>query len=138
MNSHETDFHAWAFDQAERLRTGKIIDGKNIAEELEDLGRSERRQLRNHLAVLLQHMLKWEFQQDKRTPSWSATIKEQRRRINRSLAEMPSLKTTLNENIGYAYESAVTFASAETLIPEDDFPTECPYSVEVILGLEVK
>jgi hypothetical protein len=130
---YETDFHAWAFEQARKLRAGEAIDVENVAEELEDLGRTERRHLRNHLAVLLQHMLKWEFQTDNQSASWAATIKVQRRRVNKLLAEMPSLKASLAETIGDAYESAVIFASAETMIIEEDFPAECPYTVEEIL-----
>ena len=130
---HETDFHAWAFEQARKLRTGEAIDAENVAEELEDLGRSQQQQLENRLAVLLAHLLKTEFQPDKLSPSWTATIKEQRLRIDRLLTKMPSLKARLEESISDAYAIAVTFASAETRIVEEDFPSECPYTVDQIL-----
>jgi hypothetical protein len=131
--SYEVDFHAWTFEQARKLRAGEPVDAENIAEELEDLGRSERRSLRNTLAVLLQHLLKLEFQPDKQTPGWKATIKEHRKRVNRILAENPSLKTILAETIADAYDTAVTFASVETGIIEEDFPSECPYTEGQIL-----
>lgn len=130
---YETDYHAWTFEQARKIRAGEAIDAENVAEELEDLGRSQQQQLENRLAVLLAHLLKWEFQPDKRTASWTATIKEQRIRVNRLLKKMPSLKAHLAESITDAYAIAVTFASAETRIVEEDFPSECPYTVDQIL-----
>ncbi len=129
---YDHDFHAWALDQAHRLRAGMPVDAENIAGELESLGRSERQQLTNRLAVLLQHMLKWEFQPDRRSPSWDATIREQRRRVGRLLQENPSLRTSLPEFIADAYQTAVTFAAVETGLLEEDFPAECPYSLQRI------
>ena len=85
MTKYETDFHQWAFEQAQRLRSGEPVDVENVAEELETLGRSEERELTNRLAVLLQHMLKCERQPERRNAGWDATIKEQRRRIARLL-----------------------------------------------------
>jgi hypothetical protein len=133
---YEADFHAWALDQAGRLRAGlnmEYIDREHIAEELESLGGSEEQQLINRLAVLLAHMLKWEFQPDKRSRSWSATMKEQRKRIARLLSKMPSLRSKLAESIVDAYDIAITFASAEAMIIEEDFPKECPYDLEQIM-----
>jgi hypothetical protein len=132
-DSYEVDFHAWTFEQARRLRAGEAIDAQNVAEELEDLGRSQQQQLVNRLAVLLAHMLKWEFQPKKRSQSWTASISEQRVRIRRLMAKMPSLRAHLAESIAEAYEIAVTFASAETKIVEEDFPQKCPYAPAEIL-----
>lgn len=132
-NLYETDYHAWALEQAQRLRAGEPIDAANIAEELEGLSGNQEDQLVNRLAVLLMHLLKWEFQPKRRSRSWTATIKEQRRRVARLLKKMPSLQATLDENIADAYTTAVTFASVETGIIEEDFPSECPYTVEQIL-----
>lgn len=132
--TYETDFHAWAFEQARKLRAGEPVDVDLIAEELETLGRSEENQLTNRLAVLLQHMLKSEHQPEKESPSWRATIKEQRRRVNRLLEQNPSLKVKLEACIADAYETAVTFASVETGIPEEDFPPKCPWHSDHILN----
>lgn len=134
MATYNTDFHAWAFEQAEKLRAGKPVDIANIAEELETLGRSEENQLTNRLAVLIQHLLKCEYQPDRRTASWDATIKEQRRRVARLLDNNPSLKAKLDECIRDAYSTAVTFASVETGILEEDFSAECEYTTDFILG----
>src|SRR3954469_14394268 len=114
MTKYETDFHQWAFEQAQRLRSGEPVDVENVAEELERLGRSEERELTNRLAVLLQHMLKSEHQQERRSAGWDATIKEQHRRIARLLDENPSLNPKLPDCVRDGYATAVTFASVET------------------------
>jgi len=134
MVQYETDFYAWTREQAAKLRTGAPIDAEHIAEELESLGRSEEQQLTNRLAVLLQHLLKCEYQPERRSASWDATIKEQRRRVERLLKQNPSLQAKLAECIEDAYQTAVTFAALETGILEEDFPSECPYQPEFILG----
>src|SRR4051794_28878032 len=133
MTKYETDFHQWAFEQAQRLRSGEPVDVENVAEELETLGRSQEHELTNRLAVLLQHMLKCEHQPDRRSASWDATIKEQRRRIARLLGENPSLKPKLPECVRDAYATAVTFASVGTGMLEEDFPADCPYPLDEIL-----
>ena len=82
-------------------------------------------------------MLKWEFQPERREQhgrSWQAAISEQRKRIQRLLTDMPSLQPVLNESLNDAYDIAVTFASVETGIIEQDFPRRCPYTVEEVLG----
>jgi len=135
-NLYDTDFHAWALLQARRVRAGEAIDGQHIAEELEDLGKNTQQQLENRMAVLLAHLLKWEFQPDKRSRSWEGTIKEQRRRVEKLLRKNPSLKSELAETIADAYAIAVTFASVETGIVEEDFPAECPYTLQQMLELE--
>ena len=134
MARYDTDFHAWAFEQAARLRVGEPVDVENIAEELETLGRGEERELTNRLAVLMQHLLKREFQPERHTRSWDATIVEQRRRVERLLKENPSLVPKMSAFIAEAYPTAVTFASVETGIIEQDFPSECPYTSEQLLS----
>ena len=131
--THDTDFHAWALEQARRLRTGEPIDAENIAEELESLSGSQEHQLESRLIVLLTHLLKCEFQAQKRTRSWDLSIQEQRRRIARLFQKMPSLRPKLEEAIADAYETAVIRASDETGLVVEDFPSRCAYSVEEIL-----
>jgi hypothetical protein len=123
--TYETDFHAWAIEQARRVRAGEPIDAENVAEELESLGKSQRDQLENRLAVLMQHLLKCDI---------DATIREQRRRVNRVLKQNPSLRPTLPNAIEEAYTTAVYLASVETQILEEDFPETCPYTIAMVLG----
>lgn len=130
----DQDFHAWAYEQAARVRAGEPLDVENVAEGLEDLAKDKEQQLTNRLAVLLQHLLKCEYQPDRITGLWQPTIKEQRRRIARLLAKNPSLRPKLSECIANAYQAAVIFASVETQIIEDDFASTCEYTEEEILG----
>jgi hypothetical protein len=121
-NLYEKDFYAWTFKNAELLKQRKFdeLDIENIVEEIESMGRSEKRQLMTRLTILIQHLLKWHFQPEKRTNSWKLTIKEQRSEILDLLEESPSLKNKLN--FKKAYERAIIHASKETGILEYDFP----------------
>src|SRR5277367_4307404 len=113
---YDRDFYAWANEQAALLRSGKLsdADAAHIAEELESMGRSERNQLTNRLAVLLAHLLKWRFQPGLRGNSWRLTIREQRRRAGRLLAQNPSLQADLDTILADAYGDAVLVAERET------------------------
>lgn len=132
---YEKDFYAWAIHNAKLLREGKLskIDIKNIAEEIESMGKSEKRELINRLAVLLAHLLKWHFQSERRTHSWKYTIKEQRLRLKDLLIESPSLKKSLKENLNHAYEHALIIAIGETNLSEKTFPKKCPFSLQQAL-----
>lgn len=134
-NLYETDFYAWANEQAALLRAGKLsaADIENIAEEIESMGRTEKRELANRLTVLLLHLLKWQFQPVRRGASWEATIRVQRRDLVVHLADNPSLKAKVGEAIEQAYGTALIQASAETGLAETMFPAECPWSFEQIM-----
>ncbi|EQD45100.1 protein containing DUF29, partial [mine drainage metagenome] len=94
--TYDKDVVAWANEQAALLRAGKFsaIDIEHIAEEIEDVGKSEQRELASRMAVLLAHLLKWQFQPEHRSNSWMRTIKEQRRAIAAHIEETPSLKVS--------------------------------------------
>lgn len=109
------------------------VDIDHIAEEIESMGRAEKRELINRLAVLLLHLLKWQFQPVRRGASWQATIRVQRRDLTRHLKDNPSLKGVLPEAIADAYGDAVIEAAAETGLPESTFPASCPWSFEKIM-----
>ena len=129
---YESDFYAWATEQGALLRAGKLsaADIAHIAEEIESMGRSEKRELTNRLAVLLAHLLKWRFQPDRRGRSWRATIREQRLQAAQVLRDNPSLRPQLGAILADAYEAAVQAAIRETDLPEDIFPAECPWNFE--------
>ncbi len=131
-NVYESDFYAWAMQQAALLRERRLdaADIDNIAEEIESMGRGEKRELVNRLAVLLLHLLKWQFQPGFRSPSWNATVREQRLRLRSHLKDNPSLKTRFDETFAEAYELAVIGAARETGLPESAFPKAPPYGVE--------
>ena len=132
---YETDFYAWTQEQVKLLKEGEWyhLDAKNLIEELEDLGRRERQELRNRLGLLLGHLLKWQYQSTNQSNSWLATIREQRRELNLLLKENPSLKSYLPEAFPIAYQAGLDLAVRETEIGYNAFPSECPY----LLGEQV-
>jgi len=136
QHGYEKDFYAWALENAQLIRNGKFseVDIKNVAEELEDMGKSEKRQLVNRLAVLMGHLLKWEFQPQRRGNSWKNTIDHQRSRLKKLLNESPSLKNELLERISEAYKDALFIASDETGLPKEDFPQDENYTLEQLLN----
>jgi Domain of unknown function DUF29 len=135
-NLYEADFYAWTLEQAKLLKDGdfKHLDIVNLVEEVESLGKQQRQELRNRLGVLIEHLLKWEYQPDKRSKSWRVTIREQRREILRLLQENPSLKPYLEEAIIFAYESGLDLVVRETPLDYPDLPAAPIYTVEQLFN----
>jgi hypothetical protein len=133
---YDRDFYAWANEQAALLRAGKLTqaDIENIAEEIESMGKSEKRELISRLKILLMHLLKWKYQSAGRCVSWQLTIKEQRRELARHMADNPSLQPLLPEAISAAHGDAIIAAARETSLPENIFPAACPWTYEQIIG----
>lgn len=131
QNLYETDFYAWTQKQANLLRHQQWnqLDLSNLIEEIESLGKQQRAELRNRWSVLIAHLLKWEYQLEKRSRSWLNTIRIQRLDTLELLAENPSLKPYLQEVLQKAYIKAIVLASGETNLPKD-----CPYTLEDILS----
>jgi len=131
---YDTDYHAWTRRTAADLRAGRLdaVDLCAVAEEIEDLGKSERRALESCLAQLLLHLLKWDKQPELRGVSWQVSIRKQRRRLERILSESPSLRACLPELVVTAYEDAVDDAISETGLAPEVFPPVCPYTIGYI------
>lgn len=129
---YERDFYTWALEQAAHLRAGRLaeLDLANLAEEIEGLARAEARELRNRYATLLTHLLKWEFQPERRSTSWAGTIAHERVEIEDLLDDNPGLKPRQSELFAKAYRSARAGAAAETKLPLSSFPATCPYTLE--------
>ncbi len=136
--SYDRDFYAWANEQAALLREGKLkeADIEHIAEEIESMGKTEKRELVSRLTVLLLHLLKWRFQPSLRGRSWRATIRVQRRDLSDLMNDNPSLKPLLPEIIERAHGNAVIEAEAETDLPESTFPAVCPWSFEQMMDVD--
>jgi hypothetical protein len=128
--NYESDFYAWANEQAALLRDGKLAqaDVEHIALEIESMGKTEKRELVARLTILLLHLLKWKFQPNLRGRSWRLTIKERRKEVANHLADNPSLKSRIQEAMAQAYDLAIVKAAKETAIDEDGFPAECPWT----------
>lgn len=133
--AYNTDVVAWANEQAALIRAKRfdLLDLENIAEEIEDVGKSEKRELASRMAVLLAHLLKWQYQSGFRGASWQSTIHNQRSQIARAIKETPSLKPLLSNEEWFSgtWGDAVSAASKETGLPI--FPSECLWSISEIL-----
>lgn len=132
---YETDFYAWAQQQAALLRAGKLAEAElhTIAEEIESMGKSEKRECVHRLSVLLMHLLKWQFQPGRRGTSWVMTLRNQRRALLRLFRDNPSLRAVVPELLADAYGDAVNDAIAETGLAEQVFPVVCPWEMTQIL-----
>lgn len=133
---YNTDFYAWTQEQAALLRNQQWsrVDLPNLIEEIESLGNQQRQELRNRLSVLIGHLLKWQYQPQRRSRSWLATIRIQRLDIAELLEDNPSLKPYLEEALQKAYPKGVELAVGKTDLPNRTFPAENPYSLLDVLG----
>jgi hypothetical protein len=141
MGDYDTDFAAWSDHQAELLRrmgagdrVNNQVDWENVAEEIETLGRSDRREIRNRLAVICEHLLKWAYQPERRSGSWRGSVIEARQQIASLIEESPSLEaypaTVLNARHGaYLHGRAKAVAATELGV----LPETCPWSIEQLL-----
>ena len=136
MSLYNQDFYQWTQEQAALLKAGALaqLDIENLIEEVESMGKSQRRELYSRLVVLIMHMLKWDYQKGRRGKSWIKTIAAQRTEIEFLLFDNPSLKNELEGLLPMVYRSAVKQAVTETGLALKTFPETCPYSIEKIMG----
>lgn len=136
IGNYDQDLIAWAMKNAALLRAGRLdeIDAAHIAEELEDLGKSERRALGSHLRNLVMHLLKWEHQPERRSGSWRSSIDNARAEIAEIVEDSPSLRPIAKERLEKDYALARKNAISETGLPPDAFPTRCPYTIDQVLS----
>ena len=132
---YESDFYGWTELQAKALATRQVeaLDWQNLREEVISLGKQEYRELVSRLTVLVGHLLKWEYQPDKRSRSWFLTIREQRRAIRRHLQGNPSLKSRIPTALSDAFEAGVDLALRDTDLPIRTFPSHCLFTFEDIM-----
>ncbi|WP_156518342.1 DUF29 domain-containing protein [Phormidesmis priestleyi] len=135
---YETDYLRWIETTLEKLRSRDYasVDWENLVEEIEDMGRSERRSLKSNLIVVLVHLLKWQFQIDRRSGSWEGSMIEHRRRIHQAIDDSPSLQPFLESIFDECYLQAVKQAKAETGLSSETFPHQCPYELVEVVGDE--
>jgi len=135
---YETDLYAWSQQQVALLRAEDFaeVDWHNVIEEIDSLGISQRNEIKNRLKELLMHLLKWQFQPTKQSPSWHKSIIMQRNAINDLLDDNPSLRRLIPESIELVYPRAVRDAIVETGLARSVFPTTCPYTVGQVMDDE--
>ncbi|MDD5037364.1 MAG: DUF29 domain-containing protein [Methylococcaceae bacterium] len=135
MGTYQTDFHEWIEEQTVLLKIGQLerLDVEHLIEELECMSARERRELINRLALLLAHLLKWQYQPERRCTRWRLTINEQRRQLALILEDSPSLTRRLSEFLPRSYQNASRAAMEETGFLESPFPANCGYDIAEIL-----
>jgi hypothetical protein len=136
---YERDYYTWALQQSCALKDHRLedIDWDNLSDEVEGLAKTDRRELLSRLKVLLEHLLKWQFQAQRRSRSWRATIAVQRVEIRRHLAQNPGLRPSVEEAMAEAYEAPRVKVSIRFLRRRDPQPpTSCPWTFEQIMDEE--
>jgi len=138
--AYEQDFYTWSQEQAAFLRQGRLdlLDLENLAEEVESMGKSERREFVSRLAIIIGHLLKLQIQTDRtgvNERSWRSSVKTQRYRLARHLRENPGLKNPaiLADVLELGWWDGRDLAIRETGIEETCFPATCPYTLEQVL-----
>jgi hypothetical protein len=133
MAEYTSDVAAWAAEQAEALRTHNTnkLDWDNLAEEIDGVAISQRKEIRSRLKVLCLHLLKWQYQPELRGGSWRSTIDTQREEISDTLEDSPSLHPYPATVLPRAYTAAQKKAKKETGVFH--LPTECPWTIEQVL-----
>lgn len=135
---YELDFNLWLEETATLLKERQVqqLDYDNLIEEIESMGRSEKNALESNLEQLLMHLLKWKYQQNKRSNSWQYSITEHCLRLNKAFKKSPSLKGYFKEVFEECYQNSRLLASKDTGLNKDIFPVTCPFSKEEILNPE--
>ncbi|MBW4623755.1 MAG: DUF29 domain-containing protein [Cyanosarcina radialis HA8281-LM2] len=132
---YDRDYYLWLVKTAQLLRDSRLseLDIPNLVEEIEDMGKSEKRAVESNLEVVLMHLLKYKYQPAKRTNSWLLTLFEHRRRLDKYLTDSPSLTAHLKAVFADCYNAARKKAAIETELPIETFPEASPFSLEEVL-----
>ncbi len=135
--TYDEDLYQWTIEQGRALRdrATNALDYDNLAEEIESLGRRDKREIEYRLENLLVHLLKWRYQPEWRSPSWEASIDEARLRIERVLKDSPSLRSYPGEVLDEAYRYAIRNKAVRAL-ELDRLPEACPWAIEDVLSEE--
>lgn len=138
LNLYDQDFYAWTQQQAKFLKEKAFdkLDISHLFEEVESMGKHEKRELSSRLTILLMHLLKWQFQPARQCKSWRLTIKEQRIEVEDILQENPSLKNLVDEYLSHSYKKAILKAAGETNLDEEIFPDKCEWTIEQVMDEE--
>ena len=133
---YKTDFNLWLRETVNLLRKGEVdkLDIENLAEEIEDMGNSRKDALESNLIRVLQHLLKWKYQPQKRTNSWKASITEHSLHLNKAFKKSPSLKPYFQDIFGECYQDARLITSQETGLDICIFPETCPFEQADVLN----
>jgi Domain of unknown function DUF29 len=132
---YDTDFYQWTQTQAAALRAKDVaaLDLAHLAEEIESLGKRDRRAVESYLEVILLHLLKWAYQSERRGRSWEKSLLQARHRLAKLLRENPSLANQVPVLLDEGYPHARRLAAVETGLPLTTFPATCPWAGAQVL-----
>lgn len=138
MDLYNQDYAQWLDITVAHLRSGQLasVDLVNLVEELESMGRSEKRALTSNLQIILMHLLKYRYQPEQRSHGWVFTLYEHRDRLLEILEDSPSPRSYLNAAFTQSYAKACKKAALETALPIDTFPEEVPLTLESVLDVD--
>ena len=133
---YDRDYALWLEMTIEQLRQQNFdqVDWENVLDEFESMSKRDRRSIKSNLVILLLHLLKWEFQPEIRSGSWTGSIIEHRQRLRDLLNDSPSLRNYLAEVLSLAYSDAIVRAVNETGLEISVFPIDCPYDILNVLN----
>ena len=132
---YDRDFYLWLQETAQLLRNGEFdkLDIENLVEEIESMGRSDKRSVKSNLEIVLMHLLKYKYQPERRSNNWRLTIFEHRDRLEAEFLDSPSLRPYLPSVFEDCYRNARKKASIETGLPIATFPPDSPFTPEQAL-----
>jgi hypothetical protein len=140
---YDTDFVEWTAQMAQFVREGRFgeLDVENLAEEIADLGKSDRSAVKPQLSRMLMHLVKEHIQPERAGVSWRSSVIDARREILYKVEDSPRLRRHLGENLQKIYGAAVRDALEETNLTgharDFDIPKECPYTLDELLDGDV-
>lgn len=132
---YDRDYYLWLEETVSLLRSGELtkLDVENLVDEIEDMGRGEKRSVKSNLEIVLMHLLKYKYQPERRSNSWRLTLFEHRDRLAEAFLDSPSLRPYFTTIFGECYRNARKKARIETGLPDETFPTDLPFTPEQAL-----
>jgi Domain of unknown function DUF29 len=139
MELYMADEVAWLDAMIELIDAGQIgdLDFEHLKEYLQDLASRDRKDVKNRSKVLIAHVLKWKFQEERRSNSWRSSVTTQRQALEDEFSESQTLRNHAEAALPKVYAQAVEWAADETGLPKTSFPPECPWTLEQLLSPEV-
>lgn len=137
---YDTDFVEWTARTVEMLQEGRLneADLEHVAEEIQDLGASERSAVRSQLRRMLMHLVKQRIQPERDGASWRASTANAQLEIMDKIAISPSLRAFAKENLEQLYREAVGIALIETDLTERagdlNLDPTSPFSLDELLS----
>lgn len=135
---YDRDFALWIAETLQNLEQGSFeqLDLENLMAEIEDMGKSQKHALESNLAIVLLHLLKWQYQPEKRSNSWKFSLREHRQHLQKTFRDSPSLKNYYLQVLAECYQDSRELAADETGLDVMVFPIEIPFTPEQILDSE--